>query len=168
MPQPQQHQILNPLREARDWTPLILMDIGWVCYYRATTGTPGNFFFLIKKFFFVWESSTFKVGWALLVPVHVNAHVEWQDSWVAFELHRDEVWMGHTLQGIFLAISCLNPWQEQVAHGQPCRGWYAFSMLADPAPALPRKLGDAKFLFQVLWLKVIFYAGTSSGGSMYV
>jgi len=33
------HQILNPLRGARDRT-LILMDTSWDCYYWATTGTP--------------------------------------------------------------------------------------------------------------------------------
>ena len=34
-----QHQILNPLREARDWT-CSLMDTSWVCYCWATRGTP--------------------------------------------------------------------------------------------------------------------------------
>ena len=37
-----QHQILNPLSEARDWT-CILMDTSWVCYICATTGTPELF-----------------------------------------------------------------------------------------------------------------------------
>ena len=35
----QQHWILNPLSETRDWT-LILMDTGWVHYHWATMGTP--------------------------------------------------------------------------------------------------------------------------------
>ena len=35
----QQCWILNPLREARDQT-CILMDTGWVCYHWATIGTP--------------------------------------------------------------------------------------------------------------------------------
>ena len=42
-----QHQILNPLREARDQTH-ILMDTSWVCYRWATKGTP------IRSFYFGW------------------------------------------------------------------------------------------------------------------
>ena len=34
-----QCQILNPLSEARDQIH-ILMDINWVCFYWAMTGTP--------------------------------------------------------------------------------------------------------------------------------
>ena len=34
-----QHQILNPLNEARDWTP-VLRDTSRICSYGATTGTP--------------------------------------------------------------------------------------------------------------------------------
>ena len=39
-----QCHILNPLREARDWT-CILVDSGWVCNCWATMGTP------LKRFF---------------------------------------------------------------------------------------------------------------------
>ena len=35
----QQHQILSPLSEARDWTH-VLMDTSRVCYCWATVGTP--------------------------------------------------------------------------------------------------------------------------------
>ena len=43
-PQPQQHWILNPLREAGDWTH-VFMDTSQACYLYATMGTPflGNF-----------------------------------------------------------------------------------------------------------------------------
>ena len=34
-----QHQVVNPLRGARDWTR-ILMDTGWFCYCSATMGIP--------------------------------------------------------------------------------------------------------------------------------
>ena len=37
--QPQQCQILNPLSEAGDQT-LILIDISWIRFHCATTGTP--------------------------------------------------------------------------------------------------------------------------------
>ena len=43
----QQHQILNPLRESRDWTHF-LMDTSWVRYPWATTGTPSPFSVLRK------------------------------------------------------------------------------------------------------------------------
>ena len=60
MPQPQQQlsqicklhhssgqgQILNPLSEAMDWT-LIFMDISWVHYHWATTGTP-KFWWVVR------------------------------------------------------------------------------------------------------------------------
>ena len=36
---PWQHLIINPLSEARDQTS-VLMHASWVCYHRATTGTP--------------------------------------------------------------------------------------------------------------------------------
>ena len=36
-----QHQILNPLREARDRTH-VLMNISWVHYHKATRRTPKN------------------------------------------------------------------------------------------------------------------------------
>ena len=38
-----QRQILNPLREARDRTR-VLMDTSCICYHWATTGTPGFVF----------------------------------------------------------------------------------------------------------------------------
>ena len=41
----QQHQILNPLIEAKDQT-CSLMDTSWVFYHWATMGTPQNLFFL--------------------------------------------------------------------------------------------------------------------------
>ena len=41
-----QHWILYPLSEARDWT-CILKDISWVCYHRATTGTPHLLFSIV-------------------------------------------------------------------------------------------------------------------------
>ena len=48
----EQSQILNPLREARDWTR-VLMDTSWVHFHWATTGTPMNF---KKRFFsFLWN-----------------------------------------------------------------------------------------------------------------
>ena len=34
----QQHQIVNPVSEVRDWT-CILMDTSWVCYHRPMSGT---------------------------------------------------------------------------------------------------------------------------------
>ena len=37
--------ILNPLSEARDPTR-VLMDTSWICYHRATMGTPRKKFFL--------------------------------------------------------------------------------------------------------------------------
>ena len=37
----QQCCILNPLREARDQT-LVLMDTSWIHYHRATMGTPNS------------------------------------------------------------------------------------------------------------------------------
>ena len=51
-----QHQTLNPLSEARDWTH-ILMDTSWVCYHWATTGTAifpvlGGILWSIQKFNF--------------------------------------------------------------------------------------------------------------------
>ena len=39
-----QRRILNPLREAGNWT-LILMGTSWVCYHWATTGTLHFFLF---------------------------------------------------------------------------------------------------------------------------
>ena len=43
---PWQHQILNPLSEARDQTS-ILMDTNWVHYCWATMGTHGGFFLFV-------------------------------------------------------------------------------------------------------------------------
>ena len=43
-----QHQILNPLSEARDQTH-ILMDTNWIHFLRATIGTPWWFFFFNKS-----------------------------------------------------------------------------------------------------------------------
>ena len=46
----QQHQILNLLSRARDWTHVcILMDTSWVCYCWVTRGTP-KFGFLFISF----------------------------------------------------------------------------------------------------------------------
>ena len=39
-----QYQIPNPLSKAGDWTQ-ILMDISWICFHWATTGTPNNWLF---------------------------------------------------------------------------------------------------------------------------
>ena len=44
-----QSQILNPLREARDWTH-VLMDPSWVHYHWATRGTPALAFFFLNPF----------------------------------------------------------------------------------------------------------------------
>ena len=41
IPQPRQHQILNPLNEARDWT-CILMDTGWVLEPQQELHYKGN------------------------------------------------------------------------------------------------------------------------------
>ena len=53
----QQHQILNPLNKARDWT-CVLIDTSWVCYHWATTGTPHFLKYLQKEFleFPLWWS----------------------------------------------------------------------------------------------------------------
>ena len=45
--------ILNPLREARDWT-CILKDASWVCYHWATTGTPCSGIF-VKRTDLLWN-----------------------------------------------------------------------------------------------------------------
>ena len=50
-----QHQSLNPLSEARDWT-YVLMNTSWVCYHWATMGTPlfFNVFNFANLYFLVW------------------------------------------------------------------------------------------------------------------
>ena len=40
----QQHRILNPPSEAKDWTH-ILMDTSWICFCWATKGTPLLYFY---------------------------------------------------------------------------------------------------------------------------
>ena len=42
----QQHQILNPLSEARDWT-CVLMDTNQIHFFCATMGTPRVFFLIL-------------------------------------------------------------------------------------------------------------------------
>ena len=48
----QQHQIFNPLREARDRTRNLMIP-SWICFCYATTGTPA-YDFLFKIFFLLF------------------------------------------------------------------------------------------------------------------
>ena len=43
-----QHQMLNPLSRARDWT-CVLMDTSWIRYHWATMGTPSLFQCLLSS-----------------------------------------------------------------------------------------------------------------------
>jgi len=59
----QQGCILNPLREAKDQT-WVLMDTSQVCFHWATTGTPGNSYFS---------------GWQQIF--HENAYIQENPWW---------------------------------------------------------------------------------------
>ena len=66
----QQHWILNPMRGARDRTP-VLMDTSRVRYYRATTGTPGCMLFVSKNYLSVKQVVSLQIvhsdcSWTLL------------------------------------------------------------------------------------------------------
>ena len=80
-----QHQILNLLSKARDWTH-ILMDISWVHYFWATVGTPFlavhdhgkvNYTFTVLVFPFVkWGQymnyTTFVKGHKYVMPSRIS------------------------------------------------------------------------------------------------
>ena len=53
----QQHWILNPLREARNWTG-VLLDTSRVCYHWATMGTPNPDFKSLVYVLYKWYNTT--------------------------------------------------------------------------------------------------------------
>ena len=55
-----QHQILNPLSKARDWT-CILMDTSGVHYHWAIVGTPDLSFVFVKEWKLLFHSLIFRV-----------------------------------------------------------------------------------------------------------
>ena len=79
----EQHQILNPLSRARDWTS-ILMDTSWVRYHWATMGTPrfcvAEKGFLNSIFFLNFSSSIFVVVFLSYSYIPLGL-IDW---WVAF------------------------------------------------------------------------------------
>ena len=70
-----QYWILNALREARDWTH-ILMDPSLVCYPWATMGTPGLLFPALILWLITFSlnhtfSSTFNLWYSAELCIHV-------------------------------------------------------------------------------------------------